>query len=257
MEKVRVGDVYGLIDAFAPFDTQLGFDNSGLLAGNMNREVTRVLCALDLSMPVIEEALEIGANLIVTHHPVLFRGRKNLRDDDPEGAMLCALIRNDISLISAHTNYDIAKGGVNDVLAQKLGLVNVTACPGDEDGLVRIGETEPVTLERFVKDVAEKLHDSVRAYGPRDKLIMKVAFVGGSAGEYAGTAFKAGADAYITGEMRYHDSLDLAQCGFATLHCGHDATERPAVEALAERIKTLGVHVNTSMRDSMSASFTE
>jgi len=253
MEEACVRDVYEIINAFAPFDTQMGFDNSGLLAGNMSRAVSGILCALDLSMPVIEEALEIRANLIVTHHPILFKGRKNLRDDDTEGAMLCALIKHDISLIAAHTNYDIAVGGVNDVLAAKLGLINVTACEADEDGLLRIGDTEPLTLEDFTKKVSECLHDSVRAYGPRDKMIRRVALCGGSAGEYAEAALRAGADAYITGEMRYHDSIDLAQRGFATLHCGHDATEKPAVYALAERLKAAGVPVTVSERDILSA----
>ena len=131
-----VGDILSLIDDMAPFDTQAEWDNAGLLAGAPGKPVTKVLAALDVSVPVIEEAIKLGAELILTHHPILFHARKNLREDDPEGALLCALIRSGRSLIAAHTNFDQAEGGVNDVLARALGLQNIV--PLDEG--LRVGD---------------------------------------------------------------------------------------------------------------------
>ena len=238
MEKLTVGTVYDYIDAFVHFDTQEPWDNSGLLAGSRDNAVSGIYCALDVSLRVIEDAINKGCNLIVSHHPIMFGGRKNLREDDAEGKMLCALIRNGISVISAHTCFDKAEGGVNDVLASKLGMTNVTGVEGDEDGYLRIGDVEPMTLKQFAEKVRGLLGDAVRAYGEPDKPVKRVALVGGSGGEFAETCRRAGADAYVTGEMRYHDSFDLAQAGFATLQAGHDSTEKLAVGALTEKLKT-------------------
>ncbi len=231
-------DIYGFIDALAPFETCEGWDNSGLLAGTMDRAVRGVYCALDMSMRVLEDALEKGANLIVTHHPILFGGRKNLREDDAEGQMLCRMVRENVSLISAHTNFDKADGGVNDVLASRLGLRNVSRIETDEEGFVRIGETDPVMLSVFTEKVRRVLGDAVRTYGDGGKLLRRVAVCGGAGGEFAKMCCESGADVYVTGEMRYHDSLDLAQCGFATMQVGHDASEKIAVEELKKLIET-------------------
>ena len=239
MEKVfmKNRDIFEAINAFAPFETCEKWDNSGLLSGSMDAPVTGVHCALDLSRRVLKEAVDAGASLIVTHHPILFSGRKNLREDDEEGAMLCELVRNHMSLIACHTNFDKAQGGVNDILAEKLGLTNVAPVEGDEEGYLRMGTMACETLADFAKQVRATLGDAVRVYGSPDAEIRKVAVCGGAGGEFAVLAKAAGADAYVTGEMRYHDSLDLAQAGFATLHCGHDATEKIAVETLARIVR--------------------
>ena len=233
---LTVRRVYEWIDALAPFETCESWDNSGLLAGSMEQSVAGVYCALDVSSRVIEDALEKGCDLLVTHHPILFGGRKNLREDDEEGRMLCRLVREKIAVISAHTNFDKAVGGVNDVLARKLGIQAPMPIEGDEEGFVRIGAIEPMTLGAFVRKVKDTLGDAVRAYGDAEQTVKTIAVCGGAGGEFALLALQAGADAYVTGEMRYHDSLDLAQRGFATLQAGHDATEKIAVSALRDEI---------------------
>ena len=126
---VTVEEVYRSVDALAPFVLAEEWDNAGLLAGSPRQNVTGILCALDLNFAVIDEAVRLGANLIVTHHPILFRGRKNLREDEPEGRMLCSLVRNSIALIAAHTNFDNASPGVNDALAAQLGLGELVELP--------------------------------------------------------------------------------------------------------------------------------
>jgi len=237
MEKLTVGEVYDYIDTIVHFDTQEKWDNSGLLAGCRDNDVTGIYCALDVSMKAVEDAIAQGCNLIVSHHPIMFGGRKNLREDNPEAKMLCRIVRAGMSVISAHTCYDKAEGGVNDILAEKLGMTNVTKLEGDEEGYCRIGDIAPVTLKQFAGTVKIVLGDAVRAYGDADKLISRVAIVGGAGGEFAAMCQSAGADAYVTGEMRYHDSFDLAQTGFATLQAGHDATEKLAMGALAQKLK--------------------
>ncbi len=231
---LTVGQVYDQINGFAPFETCESWDNSGLLMGSRKTPVKAALCALDLSRAVFEEALEKGANLIVTHHPILFDGRKNLCEDDVNGSLLCEMVRNHMALIAAHTNFDKAQGGVSDILAKWLDIGNVRPVEGDEEGYLRIGELGyPVELEKLVERAERQLRTKVRAYGNLHQKICKVAVCGGAGGEFARLAQAAGADAYVTGEMRYHDSFDLAQEGFATLQCGHDATERIAVGQLA------------------------
>ena len=142
---VTVGDVYRAIDAFAPFELAEDWDNAGILAGRADMEVHGILCALDLNPQVIEEARRLGANLIVTHHPILFRGRKTLREDDAEGRTLCELVRGGIALIAAHTNFDNAAPGVNDALAGRLGLTDVEA---REHGM-RVGTPKERALGAF------------------------------------------------------------------------------------------------------------
>ena len=245
--SLKVRDVYQWIHEIAPFDTAEKWDNSGLLCGSAENEVTGIFCELDLTHAVLDEAAQRGANLIVTHHPILFSGRKNLCEDSAEGKLLCRLVRMNMNLIAAHTNYDKAENGVNCCLARALGVTNIAPIPEDADGYLRIGDHAPVTLAVFAEEVTNALGDVVRVYGDRDKIVRRVALCGGAGGEFAPIALRAGADVYVTGEMRYHDSVDLAAEGLASLHCGHDATERIAIKPLAEglqnRINELQYHV--------------
>lgn len=228
-------DIYEMINETAPFETCEPWDNSGLLAGSMEGEVNGILCALDISERVVEEAKRLGANLIVSHHPILFGGRKNLREDDTEGRMLADLIRSRISVISAHTNLDKSDEGVNKALADRLEIENIHTI--DEQGYVRMGEIREMTLKEFAEKAEKQLASRVRVYGQADKKIRRVCVCGGAGGEFAKACFAAGADAYVTGEMRYHDCLDLARAGFATLQAGHDASEKFAVDALYEWLR--------------------
>ena len=222
-----------------PKELAEGYYNVGLLAGSRNNTVTTVLCALDLNSRVVDEAIAAGAELIVTHHPILFRGRKNLCEDDPEGAMLVKLVRAGISLIAMHTNFDAAGNGVNDALAARLGLENVTA---HESGM-RIGDIMETTLASLAGDVENKLGGVVRRYGNAGDDVRRVAVMGGSGGDYAKIALENGADAFVTGEIGYHYALDMYDRGMGVLEAGHAATELPAVGLLAEKLKGLGVDI--------------
>lgn len=235
--KPTVQNILDIVNEIAPFERAEPWDNVGLLAGSKTNEVNGILCALDFTYEVLKEAERLNANVIITHHPILFSAKKRLTEDDYEGRLLCAMIRKNINLIAAHTNYDVAEGGVNDVLARHLGLTNIRPVESDQDGILRMGEILPVRLSEFAEKVSTALGDVVRIYGNKEKIIKNVAVCGGSGGEYARTAFLAGADAYVTGEMRYHDSLNFALEGYASLHAGHDATERIAIKPLSDGLQ--------------------
>ena len=216
------------------------YDNVGLLAGSRRNAVKTVLCALDLNSRVVDEAVGIGAELIMTHHPILFRGRKNLCEDDPEGAMLAKLVRAGLSLIAMHTNFDAAENGVNDALAAALGLENIEA---HESGM-RIGDIIETDLADLAGDVESRLGGVVRRYGNAGDAVRRVAVMGGSGGDYAQIALANGADAFVTGEIGYHYALDMYDRGMCVLEAGHAATELPAVGLLAEKLRGLGMELD-------------
>ena len=227
--SVTIGEVYRRIDEFAPFALQEEWDNAGILAGSTNQVVEGILCALDLNDGVLREAIEKKAQLIVTHHPILFRGRKNLREDDAEGRLICGLVRSGIGLIAAHTNFDNAVPGVNDALASALGLRDVEAF---ENGM-RIGITEIPTLGAFRRHAEEALGGPVRCYGEDGRRIARVALLGGAGGDFASQARQLGAEVYLTGEIAHHKAWDAYQEGMCVLEAGHAATELPAISMLA------------------------
>ncbi len=221
-----VSQMLKLVNDLAPFELAEEWDNVGLLAGHPDWQVERAMVALDLAPGALREAIHQGAQLIVTHHPILFRPRRNLREDDGEGALLTSLVRARIALIAAHTNYDNAPGGLNDVLAASLGIQNVEPLP---HGL-RAGafSGDPAALLSWT---AERLGGTPRLYrGCED--IRKVAVCGGAGGEFWPEALKAGCDAYVTGEVRHHDALSAVQAGLTVVEAGHYHTERVMVKAL-------------------------
>lgn len=220
-----------------PMELAEDYDNVGLLAGSRMSEVSTVLCALDLNSRVIDEAVEAGAQLIVTHHPILFRGRKNLCEDDPEGALLAKLVRAKLALIAMHTNFDSAREGVNDALACRLGIRNVQTL---ESGM-RIGDIGPMELAELAAHIENTLGGVVRRYGEAGRRVRRVAVMGGSGGSYAHIALEAGADVFVTGETGYHNALDMYDRGLCVLEAGHAATELPAIGLLAEKLRGLGL----------------
>ena len=227
--SAKVKDVLELVNGIAPFDQAEEWDNVGLLAGDPEAEAERVLCALDLSDGVLDEAAQLGAKLIITHHPILFRGRKNLRETDAEGRLLCRLVRERVALIAAHTNYDLACPGVNDALAAELDLQNIETI----EKIMRVGAVTPGKLGSFAGFVEARLRGPVRVFGDADAPVRRVAVVGGSGGDYIETALAAGADVLVTGEVSYHRGTDAAANGLCVLEAGHAATERPGISVLA------------------------
>lgn len=230
----KVIDFYNFIDSIAPFATQESWDNSGFLVGDGEKEVKKVLLALDATEDVLNEAAEIGADLIITHHPVIFGA---LKEFHPKNVAFLAAEKG-IAIISAHTCLDIADGGVNDCLAAALGLKNVVKVD-DGEGLMRMGELEEeLSCEEFIKYVAEKLDVGGIKYTPADKKIKKAAVCGGSGGDLYPFAVKAGADAFVTANIKHNQWIEMRREGFCVLDAGHFCTENTVIEPLAEKLSS-------------------
>lgn len=231
----RVSDILAALDRIAPPELREDYDNVGLLAGHPAGKVDRALVALDLTEGVIEEAEREGAQLIVTHHPILFHARRTLREDDPEGALLAHLLRARLALIAAHTNYDNAQAGLNDALAEALGLRDI--CPAQ--GGMRVGtlceEMPPQVLADAIRGA---LGGSVRAYIPRGAPpVRRLAVLGGAGGGMFADAEAAGAQAFLTGEVKHHEALAGVALNLTMLDGGHYETEHIAIKTLANRLQ--------------------
>ena len=246
---MNVQTVYDLIHTVAPFDTQMEGDNSGLLVGSPLQEVSKILFALDVTEPVIEEAAAIGAELIVSHHPLMFSAIRSLTDETYEGRIIRRLVREDISLISAHTNLDRAAGGVNDTLAALCGLVEISG-----EGFFRSGFLpEPMTVRAYADLLEQNLETTVRIMAPEDRVIRRVGLCSGSGGDEWIHAAEAACDAFVSGEIRHHFALAMAGAGIAAFECGHFATEEPGLAALAEALQNSLNHVECNVRVYVSA----
>ena len=230
---MTVQDLYNLIDRFSPFSTQAEGDNSGFLVGSASQEVTGILFALDVTEPVIDEAVSLDAQLIVTHHPLMFSPVHTLTDGNYEGRLIRRLTRENISLIAAHTNLDQAPGGVNDALAAACGLTDVAG-----EGFFRSGLLpEPLTAREFADELSRRLRTAIRVMGPEDRIIRKAGLCSGGGSDMWHEAVETGCNAFISGEIKHHWALALADSGIIGFECGHFATEEPGVRALAAALQ--------------------
>lgn len=246
---LTVQQVYEFIDARAPFETQVAYDNSGLLVGDPNRTVTGIHLALDVTDAVIDEAVAQGANLIVTHHPLMFSPIKRLVETNYEARLLCRMIREGISLISAHTNLDQAPGGVNDTLAAAIGLENVTG-----EGFLRVGDLPcAMSAADLARHISLCLGDSVRLMGDGSITVSRVGMCSGSGSDEWPQAAALGAQAFLTGEAKHHHALEAAANGVIILEAGHHATEEPGIFALADALQTWDNIVQCNVRVTRSA----
>lgn len=228
-----VKDIYNFIDGIAPFSKQCEWDNSGLIVGSADKKVNKIGVVLDITSEAVSKAKELGVDLIISHHPVIFRATKSFLADDP--AYLLA--SSSISAICAHTSLDCAKGGVNDVLAKTLGFKNTSSISDEgELSILRIAETEAITGEALARMTAEKLKTSVRLADCGNE-IRKIALCGGAGGDFIKDVVKYGCDAYITGDASHHEFLESLELGLTLIAAGHFETENPVVADLAERIK--------------------
>ncbi len=231
---MTTAEIYTLLNSVAHFDLQEEYDNSGFLVGSASREVTGVLFALDVTEKVIEEALEKGANLIVTHHPLMFHGRRRITDEDCEGRLLMRLIREDISLIAAHTCLDKAEGGINDALAEVCALLDVRG-----EGFVRVGRLpSPMSSAALADYLSAALNTTVRLMGSGDRQVEWVGLCSGSGGSEWQAAAALGAEAFLSGEIKHSLALEMADAGIPAYECGHFATEEPGIFALADALQS-------------------
>ncbi len=240
---VTCQNVMEVMERIAPKRLAEDWDNPGLLVGSPAQKVTRILVCLDVSDAVLERAKTEGAELIVSHHPLIFRGLKKLRTDTPLGARLQSLLKDDIAVLAAHTNLDSAKGGVNDVLAKAIGLTKIEGFLPAEDGelagLGRVGRLEaPEPIEAFAERVKAALPVAhIRLVKAGERPVQKVALCSGSGAEFIERAAFLGADAYVTGDVKYHDAQHATELGLHVIDGGHFGTEFPVVRALTGRLR--------------------
>lgn len=238
MKKFTVQTVCDAMNRIAPKYLAEEWDNPGLLVGDPRQEVNKILICLDISDEILNCAVESQSQMIVAHHPMIFRPIKNIRTDLPLGSKIRSLIKNDIAVFAAHTNLDSAEGGVNDVLAERLGLIDVKTFD-EELSLGRIGKLEnPMTAEEFAKHVKKSLDaDNVRLINAGDFKIKKVGICGGAGSEFISKAKFLGADAFVTGDVKYHEAQSAVDSKIHIVDAGHFATEFPIVHALAEKLR--------------------
>lgn len=237
---VKVRDILEFIESIAPVHMKEDWDNVGLNCGRMDAEVSTVLVALDPFLHVCQEAKEVGAQLLLTHHALIWEpGFVN--DQTQWGKTALYLIENGIAHINAHTNMDCAPGGVNDLLAAKLGLRNITIIdPKGPDregriwGLLRCGEMEAQPLENFLAAVKENLGCKGLKYADGGKPVRKVAVGGGACASELMLAYAAGCDTFVTADVKYNGYWDAKDLGMSIIDAGHFHTENPVAAYMAE-----------------------
>ncbi|MDR0904960.1 MAG: Nif3-like dinuclear metal center hexameric protein [Oscillospiraceae bacterium] len=221
---------------FAPVDAKMDFDNVGLLVGDSRAGVTKILVALDITSEVIDEAAELGAELIVSHHPILFSA-KSVTDGTIVGKKIMRLLNRRISAICMHTNLDAADGGVNDALAAAIGLQNVTPI----EPLPAYGRVGNLEKPLQMRDFLEKLKSSLRGNGLRfhnsGRPVSRVAVVGGSGGDYLQRAFDAGCDTLVTADVKYDVFLDARELGINVVDADHFRTENTVIPVLRSLLR--------------------
>ena len=231
------------LHTLAPSHMQQSWDNCGLLCGRYKNPVTKILIALDPFLNVAKEAKELGAQLIVTHHPLLF-SVKNVTDGEPIGNTMLYLIENGIASINLHTNLDCVHGGVNDVLAASLGLENREVLvrdgvdeKGNAYGLGRVGTVPELPLQDFLQQVKTALGCGGIRFASGGKQVHKVAVGGGSCGDCLEIALEQGCDTFVTGDVKYNGFANAKDLGINLIDAGHFPTENLICQTLKEYLE--------------------
>ncbi|EOU1647553.1 MAG: Nif3-like dinuclear metal center hexameric protein [Clostridium perfringens] len=240
---MKLNDIINIIEDIAPVNLKEGFDNVGLMVGDREKNITKILLALDCTEEVIKEAKEMCAELILTHHPLLFRKPSTITTDTLLGRKIISLIKNDINLYSAHTNWDSVKGGLNDTLVEILGFnegIIMDKSPVDsEAGIGRVVElTKEMTVLEIINLIKSSLGvKNLRYAGDLNEVIKKIAIVNGSGQDFFGDAKKLGADLIITGDTTYHFVSDYKEMGLNILDIGHFNSEWSVLIKVSEKVK--------------------
>jgi len=243
-----VGRLAKIMNDFAPEEWAEPWDNVGLLLGNRNFEVQRLMVTLDITPDVVQEAIKKEVNMIISHHPLIFNPIKSIVYDDVEGRLITDLISNNISVYCAHTNLDMATGGVDDSLAKTLKLKDIKKLNQEDmiqskPGFGRWGKLEePMTLKDFAHYVSKVLKSPrVEIIGmekdKENKLIETVALCAGSGSSFMKQAQRIGADVFITGEIKYHDALMADWLDIDIVTVGHFYSEVPVLKELIKHLQ--------------------
>lgn len=258
---MRLSELINELEKFAPYKlAESDWDNSGLQIGNVEDEIRGILLCLDVTDEIVSYAMDYNLNLILSHHPLLFKGVKSIHYNDYKGKLLIDLIQNQINVFSMHTNLDAATLGVNYVLSELLGFENppvlhITKIEKNSPnptiyGYGAVGElSESIHLNELAKRIANQLQTtSLRYCGQPSKEVQKIAICGGSGSSFIKDAIASGADVYITGDIGHHDAQEALEQGLAIIDAGHFDTEKHVLphlkKYLEEKIKPeLPIHI--------------
>ena len=250
--------ILSYLESLAPRSQAMDWDNCGLLCGRGGKEVKKILVALDPFEGVAAEAAELGADLLVTHHPLIFRPAQSVTDQTSVGRTILLLARNDIAAINLHTNLDVAEEGVNHVLAHKLSLKDISVieptAPGI--GLLRQGTVEEQPLDCFLRQVKDALHTPVLRYADGGRPVRRVACGGGSCASELRSVHRAGCDTFVTADAKYNDFWVARDLGITLIDAGHFYTENPVCTYLHRKLREafpeIEVIISNSHRDCMN-----
>ncbi len=236
---LKVYDLMKYLEKIAPSENALSFDNVGLMTGSKEREVTGILCCLDLTREVIYEAVEEGVNTIITHHPFIFDPVRRFDEDSVRGKLLGMAVRHELNVLSAHTNWDFADEGVNHALCARLGLKDIKE---DEFMQHRFGVLDKeMDVTEFCEHVKDRLQaEFVKVVIPEGLERKKIKVVGVSSGSFDGEIswiYENGVDCLVTGEVKHSQAIDLNMHGFVTISAGHYETEVWGMDAMADIVK--------------------
>lgn len=251
MDQILVKDVMDVIEALAPCNSALDYDNVGLLVGSKSMIVNGIIVGLELTDSLLEEAIESGSNLIVVHHPLIFKPIKKITLEDVTGNKIIRLIQSNIALYVAHTNLDVSPGGLNDYIAKRIGMeiepFNISGQISNESDLdviglssnIRVGSIKPIRLINLVNELKSKLQLDYLLYtGNEQKMIKRVGLCTGSGISFYNEALEAKVDVYITGDMKYHDATYANDMGIPIIDATHYGSEILVRELFYELLTT-------------------
>ncbi|MFA6867130.1 MAG: Nif3-like dinuclear metal center hexameric protein [Clostridia bacterium] len=249
---LKVKNIFDKINEFAPYNLQSDYDNSGIMVGDRDMVTNGILVTLDTTLPVLIQAKEFGCNVVVEHHPIIWGGLKTIDPQLPNNDAICYAIKNDIAIISAHTNFDFAENGLNDFVAKKMELNSITKQNFDSP---RIGVLNKITtLKEYAKKLSNIFGDkNVLTVGNLDKPIQKVAVINGGGGSDADIimdTYRAGCDVYVSGEIKHNVGRLAKELNYAIIQINHQNCELDFIplmeEKLKEKINTINV-LSTTM----------
>ena len=238
---MKLKQIADIIEKEFPLSTAFEWDNCGLLLGDREREIKTVLLSLDVSCEVAREAKDACADLILSHHPILFDGTKRITADNPEGRLVAELLQNNICVYSAHTNCDVGKNGINARLAKIFELSDAEFL--EDSGLGRIGNLKtPISFADFALFTKKILNTPfVRICGDKKAQISRVAVASGACSDSIPEAVKKGADVIVTADMKYHDMINYSHMGISIIDAGHYPTEIIVTDIFYELLSGTGI----------------
>jgi len=243
--EITIECILKFLNSLAPFSLAEGWDNVGLLIGAPGEKVTGIMIGLDPTSHLLDEAIARGANLVITHHPIIFQALKSIRTDQPTGAFISKAITQQIGIIACHTNLDVVPNGVSRILAQRLGLTDLAPLnPTATDSGIGFGLVGtlpvPISNHEFLEHLCKLLGlPAISIAGRLPDTIRQVAVCGGSGSEFAPMAQASGAQLYITGEVKHHIARWAEEANFCIIDAGHFATEHLICEVLASELASI------------------